>query len=188
VSEETSKSGVKHSWQDVFAEPAQDPELLPGEDAGSVFVIPEDRVDDPREQTEWFARLPDHAKDEFREMWRIEEGQGKHQKLRRKHTTHQYVVEMAGVVAFFAILCDSPSLVGILFAPIVGGAAGFLAASLRASNWLYAVILTAGWLTWGAFFSELHFVFRMISLLLVVSIGYAIGTTRRTQKFDGTQL
>lgn len=179
------KPGVKHSWQEVYSEPEEPGEFV---DEGNVTIVPDDRMDDPREQEEWFTRLPEHAKEDFREAWRVQEGEGRHQKMRRKHTTHHYVIEMAAVNAVLAIVLDSPTFLGLLFAAGFGAVAGLAAAALRASNNVYAFFLVFAWLSWGAFFGQLHFAYRMISLLIVVGIGMAIGATRRMQKFDGSQL
>ena len=185
MSEEPKKPGVKHNWQQVYTETEEPGEFV---DEGNVTIIPDDRMEDPREQTEWFTRLPDHAKDEFRELWRIQDGEGKHQRMRRKHTTHHYVLEMGGIVAVFALVLESPTFLGFLLAFVFGAVAGYLAALVRAANNLYAFFLVTGWLLWGACFGQLDIAFRLMSLLIVTGIGKALGMTRRMQKFDGSQL
>ena len=43
---------------------------------------------DPREQQEWFQRLPQHAQDEFRDKW-LEDAERMEEILERRRDTHR---------------------------------------------------------------------------------------------------
>ena len=104
---------------------------------GPLHEIPEDRLHDPREESEFFQSFPEEAKEEMRERWRKDEGHDVDVIELRKQTWKLYVIEMAGFFVFFHIfnIVRSPSM--ILVALVVGGLTGAVAALLRAGTTLY---------------------------------------------------
>lgn len=155
---------------------------------GPVFETPEDRAGDAREEAEWFQRLPDHAKEDLRERWRTQEGEGRHQKKRRKRTTRVYVVESTVIFLLLEILLHSPTWISALAAPLFGAATGLAAGLLRSNGPTYASLFSAGYLLFGATAGGRHFAYYLLSVLIVLCIGSALGVSHRLQKFDGSDL
>jgi hypothetical protein len=175
----------KPKWQQVLA---HDVEFVPADPEQPVYHIPEDRVHDPREEEEWLHRLPEHARDELREVWRTQEGQGRLQKFRRKETTKTYVVEAAVVFMVLELLLQSPTRYHLLAAGIFGAAAGALAALVRASAPSYALFFTTVYLLFGFVAGSRHWAYYVLASLIVMCLGAMLGRMHTLQKFDGSDL
>jgi hypothetical protein len=94
--------------------------------------IPEDRVHDEREHSDFFQGMPPHAQEEMRERWRKEEGRHESVIELRKYTWRCFIFEMAGCFVFFHIfnILHHPWM--FLFAIFAGGLTGAVAAAVRA--------------------------------------------------------
>ncbi|MFI5402051.1 MAG: hypothetical protein ACHQ1G_03870 [Planctomycetota bacterium] len=141
-----------------------------------------------REQAEWFARLPEHAKEELRDRWRAQEGVRGDQVLRRKETSYRWVAE--GAVLFFLAVAvlQMPSRLGLILAAVIGAAIGRVAALVKPPPLLYGVVFAAVYAVFGAFSGFRNFVFGVLSIPIVFGVAAALGTTHRLQRFDSSEL
>ena len=147
----------------------------------NVFVIPEDRMEDPREQEDWFARLPDEAKDELRDRWRMEEGKAPVQAQRRMTTLNRYVLE--GLILFGTMELLFGTTLSCLLAAVVGGIAGYVAGRIRSGSMRQGIVFAV------AYMPLLLVVPRpnLFGLLLVASAGSLLGSMHNIQRFDGSE-
>jgi hypothetical protein len=141
-----------------------------------------------RERAEWFARLPEHAKEELRDRWLAQEGVRGDQVLRRKETAYRWVVE--GAVLFFlaVALLQTPSRLGLILAAVIGAAIGRVAALVKPPPLLYGVAFSAVYAMFGAFSGFRGLVFGILSVPIVLGLAAALGTTHRLQRFDSSEL
>lgn len=175
----------KPKWQQVLA---HDVEFVPADPEHPVVHIPEDRAHDPREEERWLHRLPEHARDELREAWRTQEGEGKRQKFRRKETTKTYVVEAAVVFMVLELLLQAPTRYHLLAAGIFGAAAGGLAALVRASAPSYGLFFTVFYVAFGFVAGSRHWAYYVLASLIVMCLGVMLGRMHTLQRFDGSDL
>ena len=154
---------------------------------GTVHEIPEDRVHDPREEAEWFCRLPEHAREEYRDRWRVQEvGTQKVQETRRQTTT-RYVVEGTAITVFCAILIG-PGFWTLILAPLVGGAMGAVARALRLLRFGYGAL--------AAIVYPLFFVvpltaagaFQLFHGVIFVTLFAMAGAMHELQRFDSSEI
>jgi hypothetical protein len=149
-----------------------------------VHYTPEDRAHDPREQQGWFLRLPEHAKQDLREKWKIQEGGSEAQIARRKATMWRYVLESVGIFVVPLFLFMSLGWLSLLCSIVVGAAVGFLAARIRAGTFQYPFLGFAGWLVlWVLSGLGLSF----LTLFWYIGWTGALGAVHHLQKFDGTE-
>lgn len=141
--------------------------------------IPEDRIHDPREDSEAFQALPAATQEEFRDRWRMEEGSGPEFLARRRYSRKVYTVEMAAgfvVLSFWTIL-EQPSY--LLVAAVSGAAVGFLAGLLRAGVLLYPIIAGVGMMASGSR--------NPFAILTLVSLAALLGRLHQMSRFDGIE-
>lgn len=175
----------KPKWQEVLA---HDDDLVPPDPESPVYEIPEDRVHDAREEHEWLHRLPEHARDDLREAWRTQEGEGRKQKKRRKETTKVYVVEAAIAFMVLEVLLQAPTLLSLVAAGLFGAAAGGVAALFRSNAPSYGLVFTTFYMLFGIVAGSRHPAYYMLAGLIVLCIGVMLGRMHTLQKFDGTEL
>jgi hypothetical protein len=175
----------KPKWQQVLA---HNETFVPPEPEFPVYDVPEDRAHDAREEEEWVHRLPEHAREDLREAWRTQEGEGRKQKKRRKETTKVYVVEAA--IAFMAleVLLQAPSLLSLVAAGLFGAGAGGVAALFRSSAPSYGAVFTGFYVLLGLVAGSRHVAYYVLASLIVMCVGVALGRMHTLQKFDGTEL
>jgi len=145
----------------------------------ALHEIPEDRLHDEREESEFFQRLPEQAQEEMRERWRREEGRHGDVIELRKQTWKIFMAEMAGCFVFFHFfgILSNPAL--ILLAIAGGGLTGAVAAAVRAGPLLYPAIAGIGYVATGG-----SNVFAAVGL---VSFASMLGFVHRLQRFDGLE-
>jgi hypothetical protein len=153
-----------------------------------VLAIPEDRIEDPREQVEWFGRLPEHAKEELRERWRGQEGTRGDQKRRRKDTTLRWILEGGALLLLAEAVLQKPTLLGLALASAAGAAVGWAGALLKPGALRYGVLVALVYAVFGAVAGSRHMAYYVISLPIIFGVAAALGTTHRVQRFDGTEL
>jgi hypothetical protein len=176
-------------WQQVIA-PLSPPPAAEGEGAGEpkVAMVPEDRLDDPRELAPSFARLPDHAKEDLRNRWRRQEGVHAEQVVRRKDTTHRWVAEGAAIFFVAVALLQMPTRLGLVVAAAVGAGLGAVASRLKPGPLVYGFFFAAVYALFGAFSGFKNLVWGIISIPIVFGVAAALATTHRLQRFDRTEL
>lgn len=162
-------------WQQVIAPPAREEREAP-EPIGD------------RERAEWFARLPDHAKEEIRDRWRAQEGVRGHQVQRRKETSHRWVVEGAALFFLSVAILQMPSRLGLVLAAVIGGAIGRVAALVKPGPLVYGIVFSAACAIFAAFSGFRNLVCGIISIPIVFGLAAALGTTHRLQRFDSSEL
>lgn len=176
-------------WQQVIAPPAppaEEKREVP--EPQGVFVVPEDRMDDPRERSEPFARLPDHAKEELRDLWRGQEGVRGDQVVRRKETALRWVLEGAGLFYGAVWLFQTPSQLGLMIAGALGGAIGLGAARAKPAPLVYGLVFCTAYALFGAVSGSSSGFFAILSVPMVFGAAAALGVTHRIQRFDSTEL
>ena len=156
-------------------------------DPKMVHEIPEDRIADPREQEEWFCRLPAHGREELRRRWRIAEGISAEYRDTRQRTTRGYAIEGAVFFAIFDLLVVFVTNfrgVRFLLAVIVGAAFGWVVRRLYLARFGYAALAAALYcLIYGKFILLLPFHFVMF-------IGFAtlLGAQHEFQRADRSEI
>jgi len=144
---------------------------------------PPTREPDAREETEWFRRLPEHAKEEFRERWRAEEGRTDRQLERRRHTEIRYLVEGVMLFAFleFVFIGLSAGRLLLLFVP--GLALGWICFRIRADRWRYAAVALPFHLAVYGIFG----LFAAWHLVVFLCVAAALGFGHELQRADGSE-
>lgn len=150
--------------------------------------MPEDRIEDPRERVEWFARLPGHAKEELRDRWRAQEGVHGEQVVRRKETSHRWAAEGAGLFFLSVALLQMPTRLGLILAAALGAGIGYAASRLKPSPLVYGLAFSTAYAVFAAFSGFRNLVFGIFSIPLVLCIAIALAMTHRIQRFDSTEL
>lgn len=145
----------------------------------ALHEIPEDRLHDPREESEFFQGLPEEAKEEFRDRWRREEG--RHEEVREllRYTWKVYIAEMAGCFVFFHVFGILHSPVIFLVAVVAGGLTGAVAAAAHAGPLLYPVIAGVGYVLSGGF--------NPFAAVGLVSLASMLGFVHRLRRFEGME-
>lgn len=145
----------------------------------ALHEIPEDRLHDPREESEFFQGLPEKAKEEMRERWRKDEGYHEEIQELRRYTWKLHMAEMAGFFVFFHIFSILAHPAMILVALLVGALTGALAAWLRAGPLLYPFIAGLGYVASGGW--------NPFALVGLVSLASMLGFVHRMRRFEGLE-
>jgi len=145
----------------------------------TLHEIPEDRLHDPREESEFFQGLPEEAKEEFRERWRKEEGRHEKSRELRNYTWKIHMAEMAGCFVFFHMFAIFANPWMLPAAIVAGAATGAAAALLKAGTTLYPVLAAVGYAASGGR--------NPFALLALVSLAAMIGYMHRLRRFEGTE-
>jgi hypothetical protein len=148
-----------------------------------VHAIPEDRVHDPREQEEWFQRLPPHAQEEARDRWRDDEDESEERKRRRHDTTMRYLIE--GVLLFSGTLFffRSISFVTSLTAIVAGVAMGAVWRHLRMGQWGFTMVAGIFYFLYFGIFGLNPFEF-----ITFITLAAGMGAMHEFQRYDGSEL
>jgi hypothetical protein len=148
-----------------------------------VRAAPPVREPDPREQAEWFRNLPDHAKEEFRERWRIQEGRAERQVERRRSTEVRYLVEGVMLFAVLEFFFFGLSAGRLLLLAVPGIALGWICYRIRAGCWRYVAVAAPFHL---AVYGALGLI--MVGHFIVfVCVAAALGFTHEMLRADGTE-
>jgi len=138
---------------------------------------------DAREQADWFERLPEHAKSEFRERWRAESGRSEKLRERRRSTDVRYLVEgvllFAGLEFFFFGLGAGRLLLLVL----PGGLLGWICSRIRANRWTYVLVAVAFY--FGVY--GLLGLFAVGHFIVFVCVAAALGFTHEMLRADGSE-
>ena len=147
-----------------------------------------DRVSEPEtgcENQEWFQRLPEHARDDMRAVWEKRKGQSAEQQERRRRTTKRYLIE--GPCLFVAVvgLFFTMNVSALLFAAVVGGGVGAVAARRRACTYQYGAFSAIGYVAYsGLFIGGLS----IFPFLFVTAFGALLGLGHQLNRYDFTEL
>jgi len=145
----------------------------------ALHEIPEDRLHDPREQSEFFHGLPEEAKEEFRERWRREEGRHEEIRALRRYTWKLHVAEMVGCFVFFHVFGILHHPVILVVAVVAGALTGTVAAATRAGPLLYPVIAGVGYVLSGGL--------NPFAAVGLVSLASMLGFVHRLRRFEGME-
>ena len=126
-------------WMCIVPRESADRSGVENEAVATVHEIPEDREHDPREQEEWFHRLPEQAREEMRDRWRAHEHGTQKVRETRRLTTKRYVTEGAAIAAFCAVLVGA-GIFGLILAALVGGVMGAIARAARLTRFGYGAL------------------------------------------------
>mgnify|MGYP006969366751 FL=1 len=138
---------------------------------------------DPREEAEWFRRLPEHAKEEYRERWRLEGGREELRHARRRSTEVRYLVEAVLFLAVLEFLFFSLSAKRLMLLAVPGIAMGWVCHRIKANRWTYTMVALVPYLV----------LYGIPSLdapwFLVIYLGCAgaLGFTHEMQRADGSE-
>jgi len=148
-----------------------------------LHAIPADRAHDPREHAEAFLRLPDDAKDDLRDRWRIAEGQTDRMKGLRKNSIRGYVIEMAVTFVIFNAFVILFHPIVLLVALVVGGLTGWVAGRFRAGTSLYPAIAGCGYVVMMLLGAGAN----PFAALSIVSLTALLGYSHSMRRFDQTE-
>ena len=142
-------------------------------------------VRDPetREEAEWFQRLPEHAKEEFRARWRVEGGRTERQIERRRGTEVRYLIEAIMLFAVLEFLFFGLGVGRLLLLAVPGLALGWICNKIRADRWRYVgVAVPIYFAVYGAFglFAVGHFI-------VFICVAAALGFTHEMLRADGSE-
>ena len=141
------------------------------------------REHDPREEADWFQRLPEHAKEEFRERWRVVAGRTEQQIDRRRSTEVRYLVEGVMLFALLEFLFIGLSATRLLLLMVPGLALGWICHKIRADRWRYvAVALPLYFAVYGIFG-----LFAIVHFIVFVCVAAGLGLSHELQRADGTE-
>ncbi len=153
-----------------------------------LHLIPEDRVHDSREDTDWFRGLPGELQDELRERWRHNEGAGARHRARRNRNMRTYAVEMAGAYVFLVLALGGLSLQVVALAALMGTVAGSACVLFRASTPIYTALFVTGFmataLIGGVVNNPIYLVYLSV---FTVGLGGVLGVSHQLQRFDGSE-
>jgi len=138
---------------------------------------------DPREEAEWFQRLPEHAKAEFRERWRAESGRNEQQHARRRRTEVRYLVEGVLLFAVLEFLMIGAGAGRLLFLVVPGGLLGWICSRIRANRWTYVGVGVA-------FYFAVYGLLGLFALghfIVFVCVATALGFTHEMLRADGSE-
>jgi hypothetical protein len=172
----------------VLAPKAQEEREVPEPERSLVVEVPEDRLDDPREQAPLFAQLPEHAKEDLRDRWRAAEGARGDQVLRRKDTALRWVAEGTALLFLAEALMHTPTRVGLLLAAGVGAATGAFGAAAKPGPLRYGFVFMAAYIVFGALLGSRHIAYYLITSPILLGLAGALATTHRLQRFDSSEL
>ncbi|MCZ6572026.1 MAG: hypothetical protein O7C98_02545 [Planctomycetota bacterium] len=150
-----------------------------------VHDLPEDRVGDPREEQEWFQRLPEHAKEEMRERWRGQERHLDRIRQRSKESIVRYAVEGAAILPLFEIIFFSPGWVRFGASIIAGALMGLVCALTRAGQYRYLLIGPPFFLGMRLLFGFGPFILEAFGAVLYVSLSALLGFSHDLRKTEG---
>lgn len=154
-----------------------------------VFYTPEDRAHDPREQEEWFQRLPEHAKREFREKWSEKEAFVPAHRAKRARTLKRHVLEGAIFFPIVYWMYFPLYFGGFIRALVVGAGLGFVAWRMRAGPHQWGLLGGLAYVLFHYWFvGSLLFGFGAVFGLVVFTFGSAaIGVGHVLHRYDMTE-
>jgi len=139
---------------------------------------------DPREEQEWFQRLPPHAQEELRSGWEAQRGKSEAQRKRARGMTARYLLEGAITFAAVEAVFTTVAPVHLLYAVAAGAVAGGVARALMAGAWLYGAIALVVY----CFFSGLTLgLVGMTNAIVCVVLCTAAGRMHELQRSDGSE-
>jgi hypothetical protein len=146
---------------------------------------PEHPVQEPdaREQTPMFRSLPEHAKEEFRERWRAQDGRTERQVKRRIGTEVRYVIEGVMLFALLEFLFFGLGVGRLALLTVPGIAMGWICHKIRADRWRYVGVAFLFYVAvYGAFglFLVGHFI-------VFIGVAAGLGFTHEMLREDGTE-
>ncbi len=150
-----------------------------------VHDLPEDRVGDPREEQEWFQRLPEHAKEEMRDRWRGQERQLDRIRQRSKESIVRYAVEGAAILPLFEIVFFSPGWLRIGASILAGALMGLVCALTRAGQYRYLLVGPPFFLGMRLLFGFGPFILEAFGAVLYVSLSALLGFSHDLRKAEG---
>ena len=160
-------------------------------DKPEVYYLPEDRAHDPREHEEWFLRLPEQAKQEFRERWSREEQHRPEFLAKRRRTLRLQVGEGALFFLVIFVFFFHTSVGDGAKAILAGAGLGLVAWKIRAGPYEYAVLgcfgyLVFHWLISGSLFgmADMRSIFAWVATTFIAS---AIGVGHALNRYDMTE-
>jgi len=148
-----------------------------------VQAEPPVREPDVREQASWFRNLPDHAKEEFRERWRAEEGRAEFRFARRRSTEVRYIVEGFMLFAVLEFLFFGLGVGRLLLLTVPGILLGWISYRIRANIWKYMAVAFPLYLAvYGAFGLVMvgHFI-------VFICVAAGLGFSHEMQRADGSE-
>ena len=136
----------------------------------------------PREEAEWFQRLPVEAQEDLRRRWLANEGRAEEQRERRSRTDWRYIGESLLLFAVGDLLYRSLSFPSCLAIVLPGLALGKIAAMLRAGTFRYALLAFSVHLAYYGLWA-----FQPFHLVFATCIGAALGRIHELQRVDGSE-
>jgi len=138
---------------------------------------------DAREEAEWFQRLPEHAKSEFRERWRAERGRSEKQLERHRRSEVRYMVEGVLLFAGLEFLFFGLSAGRLLVLAVPGVLLGWICSRIRANRWTYAGVGVVFYLVLYGLLG----LFAVGHFIVFLCVAAALGFTHEMLRADGSE-
>jgi hypothetical protein len=138
---------------------------------------------DPREQAEWFQRLPEHARGEFRERWRLEGGRDELRHARRRATEVRYLLEGVLLLAGLEFLFLGLGAARLLVLVVPGLLLGFLCHRLKAGRNVFLLVAVGVY----AVVYGLLGLFALGHFIVYCCCAYGLGHMHEMQRADGSE-
>jgi hypothetical protein len=140
------------------------------------------REPDAREDADWFERLPEHAKEEYRTRWNAADGRDSERLERRKASQVRYLIEGVALFVLLEFVFFGMHVTRLLMLVVPGLALGWIAHRIRANRWNYAAVAVPTYLVvygLGAL--------RLGHFIVFVCLAAALGFTHEMLRADGTE-
>jgi hypothetical protein len=158
------------------------------DDRPLVHDVPEDRVQDPREDDEWFRRLPERAKQEMRGRWRTQDLQGAQIRELRKVSTWRYVAQGAALLLIIETVFAPSSWARTGAALLAGAALGFACALVRAGRDGFVALGIPCYLGMRFVFGFGSYLYEFFVALLFISLCAIIGFSHESRRWDASEI
>ena len=161
------------------------------EEPEKVYYLPEDRAHDPREHEEWFLRLPEDAKREFRERWSRDEQHRPDFQAKRRRTLRLYVAEGAFFFSVIFLFFFHTSIGDWAKAILIGAGFGLAAWKVRAGPYQYGILGCLGYMVFHWTLSggllEMGDMRSIFAWVATTFIAAAIGVGHVLNRYDMTE-
>jgi hypothetical protein len=146
-------------------------------------VPPPVREPDAREEADWFQRLPEHAKEEYRARWNDSDGLDSQRVERRKASQARYVIEAFALFVLLEFAFFGIHVTRLFTLAVPGLALGWIAHRVRANIWKYVAVAIPIYLV----------VYGTLGVLMIghfivfVCLAATLGFTHEMLRADGTE-
>lgn len=141
------------------------------------------REPDAREDADWFERLPEHAKQEYRARWHGESDRDAERLERRKASQVRYMIEGFLLFVLLEFSFFGMHVTRLFTLAVPGLALGWLAHRIRANIWKYVLVAIPIYVVVYAALGALALGHFIVFVCLAATLGF----THEMLRADGTE-